>query len=134
MFEPDWNIGNYSVSCEPHFFLEHVFGSTESGPGRKVYLITQNYVRSINSSMTSGMFVCTCNNITCCVAKQKARVSQKYQLKWQNGIKNISENCGFVYYSEKRVSNIFSVLMLFWYISLGFFFQLYFFFLLTIDA
>ena len=82
--------------AKPHFFLEHVFGSTESGPGRTVYLHTQYYVRSINSSMTSGMLVCTCNNITCCVAKQKARASQKYQLKWQNGIKNISENCGFV--------------------------------------
>lgn len=98
MFEPDWNIGNYSVSCEPHFFLvtEHVFGSKESGPGRTVYLHTQYYVRSINSSMTNDMFVCTCNNITCCVAKQKARASQKYQLKWQNDIKDISESCGFV--------------------------------------
>lgn len=84
--------------ANPIFFVvtEHVFGSTESGPGRTVYLHTQYYVRSINSSMTSGMFVCTCNNITCCVVKQKARASQKYQLKWQNGIKDISESCGFV--------------------------------------
>ena len=98
--------------ANPIFFVvtEHVFGSTESGPGRTVYLHTQYYVRSINSSMTNGMFVCTCNNITCCVVKQKARASQnivsrgvsstnyaqKYQLKWQNGIKDISESCGFV--------------------------------------
>ena len=113
--------------ANPIFFSNMSLGAQNQGPDARCI-----YTRSITCVLLIAQWpaACSCVHVTTLRAVSRSRKLVRLRSTNWSGktVSRISVKTVVLYYSEKRVSNIFSVLMLFWYISLGFFFSIVLFF------
>lgn len=112
--KPDGNIGNYSVSCEPHFFSSRNMSLGAQNQGPDVRCIC---TRSITCVLLIAQWpaACSCVHVTTLRAVSWSRKLVRLRSTNWSGktVSRISVRAVVLYHSEKRVSDIFSVLMLF---------------------